>query len=106
MDYFYDGRVKLTDARVVKKEGGAVLEVIIKDGYGNIITIPRISLDTAQFQITSSTGCWDECREGAFILDVRDHPTEGMYSLKKKTKRMTKEEIEEKLGYPIEIVKE
>ena len=106
MDYFYDDRVKLTNAQVVKKEGQTFLEVVIEDSYGNIIIIPRISLDTAQFQIKSSTGCWDECREGTFILDVRDHPTEGMYSLKKKTKRMTREEIEEKLGYPIEIVKE
>lgn len=106
MEYFYEHRVKLTNAQIVKKEGQAFLEAVVEDSYGNTITIPRISLDTAQFQITSSTRCWYESREGAFILDVRDHPTEGMYSLKKKTKRMTKEEIEEKLGHPIEIVKE
>lgn len=107
MNYcFYDDSVQLTDAKIVKREGEIYLEVAIKNDLGDIITIPRVSLDRARLQVSSAAAYSDEAQRATFTLDIVEHPIEGLYTIKKKRNPVTVESLIEELEHLIKTMKE
>lgn len=99
----YEGTIRLTGAQIVKKNDSTYLEIVAEDDR-NIMTIPRIALDRAELIVLGEP--WSNTQTVQIRFEVVNHGKEGAYSIEQKNKRMTKEEIEEELGYPIEIIKE
>lgn len=101
---YYEETIRLTGAQIVKKDDSTYLEIVAEDDR-NILTIPRIALDRAEL-IVLGKGPWRNTQTVQIRFEVFNHGKEGAYSIEQKTKKVTQREIEEELGYPIEIIKE